>query len=235
MAPLMSITFFLLLVIISLSTLPPSIRSQSCQETGNYIDDCWRLDENWADNRFALADCALGFGQAAQGGRDGAIYTVTDPSDDSENPAEGTLRYGVIQTEPLWIVFQEDMTIKLQADLTFVNPYKTIDGRGANVEITGGAGLVLEGVSNIIIHGIRVHNIVYSTDSASVRLTPKKAVTRDSFGEDGIRVIESSKNIWIDHCYLSECYDGLLDVTRGSTDVTISNCVFENHNKVIKD
>uniref|UniRef100_M8C0B6 Pectate lyase n=1 Tax=Aegilops tauschii TaxID=37682 RepID=M8C0B6_AEGTA len=39
--------------------------------------------------------------------------------------------------------------------------------------------------------------------------------------------------VWIDHNTLSRCEDGLLDVTRSSTDVTISNNWFHDHDKVM--
>ncbi|KAH9330619.1 hypothetical protein KI387_002727, partial [Taxus chinensis] len=35
--------------------------------TGNPIDDCWRCDPNWVNNRKRLADCAIGFGKNAIG------------------------------------------------------------------------------------------------------------------------------------------------------------------------
>nr|GMD88026.1 dof zinc finger protein DOF3.5 [Ipomoea batatas] len=51
----------------------------------------------------------------------GKIYVVSDSSDDSAvEPKPGIIR-GVIQTEPLWIVFAADMTIDLQHDLTVSN------------------------------------------------------------------------------------------------------------------
>jgi pectate lyase len=105
--------------------------------TGNPIDDCWRCDPGWHNNRQRLADCGIGFGRNALGGRDGRIYVVTDSSDnDAVNPKPGTLRYAVIQDEPLWIIFQHDMVITLKEEL-IMNSFKTIDGRGANVHISG--------------------------------------------------------------------------------------------------
>ena len=38
---------------------------------------------------------------------------------------------------------------------------------------------------------------------------------------DAIRLVSASK-VWIDHNTLFSCQDGLLDVTRGSTFVTVS-------------
>ncbi|PKI36083.1 hypothetical protein CRG98_043554, partial [Punica granatum] len=42
--------------------------------TGNPIDDCWRCDPKWHQRRKRLADCAIGFGRNAVGGRDGRYY-----------------------------------------------------------------------------------------------------------------------------------------------------------------
>lgn len=101
--------------------------------TGNPIDDCWRCDPEWESNRRRLTGCGLGFGRDAIGGRDGELYVVIDASDaDAVNPRPGTLRHAVIQTEPLWIVFARDMTIRLSQEL-LINSYKTIDGRGHEV------------------------------------------------------------------------------------------------------
>ncbi|KAM7265603.1 hypothetical protein ACFE04_003286 [Oxalis oulophora] len=83
----------------------------SCS-TGNPIDDCWRCDPNWQLHRKSLANCGIGFGRNAIGGRDGKYYIVTDPNDDDPvNPRPGTLRHAVIQEDPLWIVFKRDMVI----------------------------------------------------------------------------------------------------------------------------
>uniref|UniRef100_A0A2N9IUB2 Pectate lyase n=1 Tax=Fagus sylvatica TaxID=28930 RepID=A0A2N9IUB2_FAGSY len=159
--------------------------------TGNPIDDCWRCDPNWQNNRQRLADCGIGFGRNSLGGKGGRIYTVTDSSDrDASNPVPGTLRHAVIQDEPLWIVFSADMSIKLQHELIF-NSYKTVDGRGVNVHITGGRS-----------------------------------------DGDGISIF-SARQIWIDHCALSYCTDGLIDAIMGSTAITISNNYFSHHDEVM--
>lgn len=60
-----------------------------CMAT-NLIDKCWRCDPQWADNREKYADCAMGFGSKATGGKGGRVYVVSDNSDsDVENPAPG--------------------------------------------------------------------------------------------------------------------------------------------------
>nr|GMD01197.1 pectate lyase-like [Ipomoea batatas] len=171
----------------------------SCS-TGNPIDDCWRCDPNWEKNRQRLADCAIGFGKDALGGKNGRVYVVTDSGDDDPvNPKPGTLRHAVIQDEPLWITFQRDMVIQLKQELV-MNSYKTIDGRGASVHISGGPCITIHYATNIIIHGIHVHDW---------------------------------KHIWVDHCSLSNCHDGLVDAIHGSTAITISNNYFTHHDKVM--
>ncbi|XP_066358020.1 probable pectate lyase 22 [Miscanthus floridulus] len=180
--------------------------------SGNPVDDCWRCDPSWADNRQRLADCVVGFGRAAIGGKNGKTYVVTDPSDDADpaSPAPGTLRYGVIQQKPLWITFARDMTIRPKQDL-LVASYKTVDGRGAGVVVgDGGACFVLRNVSNVIIHGLTIRGC---------KPAPALSPSAESEG-DGITVFRAT-NVWVDHCTLEACADGLIDVTDGSTNVTL--------------
>ncbi|XP_021812918.1 probable pectate lyase 12 isoform X2 [Prunus avium] len=138
---------------------------------GNPIDDCWECDPNWPDNRQNLADCAIGFGQYALGGKGGEYDVVTDSSnDDAVNPRPGTLRYAVIQTEPLWIVFPGNMLIKLSQELIF-NSCKTLNGSGANVHIVGGGCITLQFISNVIIHNVHIHHC-YPSGDANVCSSP---------------------------------------------------------------
>ncbi|KAJ8445053.1 hypothetical protein Cgig2_022573 [Carnegiea gigantea] len=214
----------------SVEHVSSSSSSSGCL-TGNPIDDCWRCDPNWASNRQRLADCGIGFGRSAIGGKGGQIYVVTDSSDpDPVNPRPGTLRYAVLKEEPLWIVFASDMTIKLRYEL-IVNSHKTIDGRGAKVYITGGGCITLQYVSNVIIHNIHIHHCV-PAGNAIIRSSPTHVGYRTKSDGDGITIFGAS-NIWVDHCTLSSCTDGLIDATMGSTGITISNCHFSHHNDVM--
>uniref|UniRef100_A0A0E0ISW9 Pectate lyase n=1 Tax=Oryza nivara TaxID=4536 RepID=A0A0E0ISW9_ORYNI len=201
--------------------------------TGNPIDDCWRCaGTDWRQDRQRLADCGIGFGRNAMGGKGGPVYVVTDPSDgDPVNPAPGTLRYGAIQEGPLWIVFAGDMTIRLNEEL-LVNSYKTIDGRGANVHVgAGGACITLQYVSNVIIHNIHVHDCV-PAGNANVRASPTHYGWRTRSDGDGISLY-SARDVWVDHCALSRCADGLIDTIMGSTAITVSNSYFSHHNEVM--
>jgi len=193
------------------------------------IDSCRLAKSNWVSNRKALADCAIGFGKDAIGGKYGAIYEVTDSSDDPISPKPGTLRYAVVQTQPLWIIFARDMSIQLKNEL-IMNSYKTIDGRGAKVEITNGPCITIQGVSHVIIHGISIHDCRPSK-AGLVMSTPSHVGHRQGSDGDAISIFASS-NVWIDHCLLARCADGLIDVIHASTAITISNNYFTQHDKV---
>ncbi|KAK2365802.1 pectate lyase [Trifolium repens] len=197
----------------------------------NPIDRCWRCKADWAQNRFQLAKCGKGFGRKATGGLGGPIYVVTDESDnDMVTPKPGTLRFGAVQKGPLWITFQRSMIIRLNQEL-MVSSDKTIDGRGVNVQIRDGAGITMQFVNNVIIHGLHITNI---------KAKPGGMI-RDSFDHVGLRTrsdgdaisVFGSSNIWIDHISLSQCEDGLVDVIQASTGITISNCHMTKHNDVM--
>ncbi|XP_044460824.1 probable pectate lyase 13 [Mangifera indica] len=209
-----------------------SIQQKDQCLTGNPIDDCWRCDPNWATtNRQRLADCTIGFGQGTLGGKGGQIYVVTDSSDrNPANPTPGTLRYAVIQEEPLWIVFSSNMLIRLKHEL-IINNYKTIDGRGAIVHITGNGCLTIQYVSHVIVHNIHIHHCKPSGNTM-IASSPTHVGYRGRSDGDGISITGAHK-IWIDHCSLSYCTDGLIDAILGSTAITISNNYFSHHNEVM--
>ncbi|KAF3780144.1 putative pectate lyase 22 [Nymphaea thermarum] len=199
--------------------------------TGNPIDDCWRCDPNWEANRQRLADCAYGFGKNALGGKNGKIYVVTDSGDDDPvTPNPGTLRYAVIQNEPLWIIFARDMVIQLKEEL-IMNSYKTIDGRGASVHIANGPCITIQYVTNIIIHGVHIHDCKQGGNTY-VRDSPEHYGYRTISDGDGVSIFGAS-HIWVDHCSLSNCHDGLVDAIHGSTAITISNNYMTHHDKVM--
>ncbi|XP_022143904.1 probable pectate lyase 4 [Momordica charantia] len=124
----------------------------------------------------------------------------------------GSLRFGCRKKEPLWIIFEVSGTIHLSTYLS-VSSYKTIDGRGQRIKLTG-KGLRLKECEHVIVcnlefEGGRGHDV------------------------DGIQIKPNSKHIWIDRCSLRDYDDGLIDITRGSTDITISRCYFAQHDKTM--
>jgi len=120
----------------------------------------------------------------------------------------GSLREGCRRIEPLWIVFEVSGTIQLSSYLS-VSSYKTIDGRGQRVKLTG-KGLRLKECEHIIVcnlefEGGRGHDV------------------------DGIQIKPNSRHIWIDRCTLRDYDDGLIDITRQSTDITVSRWAHSLH------
>jgi pectate lyase len=85
---------------------------------------------------------------------------------------------------------------------------KTIIGVGSGSGVTGG-GFNLSGVRNVIIRNLRFTNA----------------------NDDSINVQESTTNVWIDHNDLSNGYDGLIDIKRGSDFITVSWNHLHNHDK----
>ncbi|KAH0458765.1 hypothetical protein IEQ34_011579 [Dendrobium chrysotoxum] len=154
----------------------------------------------------ALAGKAEGFGRHAIGGLHGAIYVVTNLDDDGF----GSLREGCRRKEQLWIVFEVSGSIQLSSSLR-VSSYKTIDGRGQKIKITG-KGLKLAECEHVIICNLELEG-------------------GRGHDADGIQIKPKSRHIWIDRCSLRDFDDGLIDITQESTDITISRCHFSMHDK----
>ncbi|PKA64098.1 putative pectate lyase 16 [Apostasia shenzhenica] len=234
--PILILTLFVLLCTTSFSvSLAAAGMLQRQGSSMNSIDRCWRRDTRWAANRQQLASCSVGFAgkMINNGGRGLRWYVVTDAGDSPASPQPGTLRYGATMIAgKVWITFARDMQIKLERPL-LVSSFTTIDGRGAVVQIAGGCGFVLDKVHDVIIHGLHFHHN-RATPAAVGPVAAPGGKTKDLWGADGdaIRLISSSK-IWIDHNTLFTGEDGLIDVTRGSTDITISNNWFRDHDKVM--
>ncbi|OWM82349.1 hypothetical protein CDL15_Pgr001923 [Punica granatum] len=156
----------------------------------------------------SLAGQAEGFGRFAVGGLHGPLYHVTTLADDGP----GSLRDGCRKKEPLWIVFDISGTIHLSSYLN-VSSYKTIDGRGQRIKFTG-KGLRLKECEHVIIC-----NLEFEGGRGP--------------DVDGIQIKPNSKHIWIDRCSLRDYDDGLIDITRQSTDITVSRCHFSAHDKTM--
>lgn len=105
----------------------------------------------------------------------------------------------------LWIRFKPGLKGTIDSsDEIRVRSNKTIDGRGANITLSGGA-LELDRVYNAIVAYLRFRDM----------------------DDDGVRVIDGCSNVWVDHCtFQGPSVDGAIDVTVGSHDVAISWCHF---------
>ena len=118
----------------------------------------------------------------------------------------------------------------------------TIIGLGESSGIKGGE-ILLKNVQNIAIRNIKFEDA----------FDPFPDIQKnDGFNAqyDALN-IDTSKNIWIDHCHLKDTinlnhvqlaggettkwqtYDGLCDIKGESTAITVSNNIFENHDKTM--
>jgi pectate lyase len=102
---------------------------------------------------------------------------------------------------------------------TALRSNKTIVGIGANARLING-GLELYNRSNIIIQNITFVNAP----------------------DDWLKVNQGTHHVWVDHCTFTDGdvadpaganHDGLFDITRQSSHITISYCLFLNHAKTI--
>lgn len=151
---------------------------------------------------------AVGYGRATTGGAGGTVCHVTGLGD----AGPGTLRDCATRSGATWVVFDLSGDISLRSMIGVASD-KTIDGRGRKVRIRG-YGLRIAGVRNVILE-----NLLFDDGAGS--------------NEDAIQIIDGAQNVVVDHCTLSDFTDGLLDITRGATDVTVSWNRFTDHDKVM--
>lgn len=151
--------------------------------------------------------CSLGFctlNGGTTGGAGGNTVTVTTV-DELEAAASADGAAIIIVDGQL----TGNTKIRVAADKTIVG---TLGSSLINV------GLLVKGVSNVIIRNLKIAKVV--------------ADNGDAIG------IQDSTNVWVDHCDLSsdmdngkDFYDGLLDITHASEFVTVSNTFFHDHYK----
>ena len=140
------------------------------------------------------------------GGAAGEVVRVTNRQD---------LAKYAKASEPYTIIVEgkfEGNGLNRQKDVIEVNSNKTIVGvKGAEL---AGIGLNINGKQNIIIRNLIIHHA----------------------DPDGIAA-RNSHHIWIDHCEVysqdeeKEDWDGLIDLTVGSSYLTVSYCYLHDHHK----
>ena len=151
-----------------------------------------------------------GAGQATTGGGDSPPVIVRDVD---------RLTAELQRLEPAVILLDGMLTttatVKMTLDKDLPGGNKTLIGMGASSGLTG-AGLDLSYAGNVILRNLKISKVYV--------------------GEGDAITILASHNIWIDHCDLSSDradttsgYDGLVDITHGSSNVTISWTLFHDH------
>ncbi|MDC0676937.1 pectate lyase family protein [Sorangium atrum] len=118
------------------------------------------------------------------------------------------------------LIIQITGKISGSGDDVDVTSDKTLVGVGSSGELEG-IGLNLRRSSNIIVRNLKIHHVLASSGNG-----------------DGIHMDESH-NVWIDHCELwaespavnsdKDKYDGLIDATHESSNITISWSYLHDH------
>jgi pectate lyase len=152
----------------------------------------------------AVTGTATGFAAGTTGGAGGPTVQV-------DTAAE--LLSSIATPGPLTICVVG--TITLPAGMYDVTSDKSIVGVGATAGITGGGFNIGLPVSEVTsppanaVHNVIIQNLSFRNAS-----------------DDSINVQMFSHHVWIDHNDLAQGYDGLIDIKRGSSLVTVS----WNHN-----
>ncbi len=116
-------------------------------------------------------------------------------------PRAGTLRDALARPGPVWVRFAVDGVIRLSAPIR-IPSNTTVDGRGANVTVTGKT-LRVEGVSNVILTGLSLRSGVGGNT-------------------DGVLVQRGSRRVWLDHLDIAGFPDEAIDISQGASLVTVS-------------
>ncbi|MEV4275024.1 family 16 glycoside hydrolase [Actinoplanes xinjiangensis] len=152
----------------------------------------------------AVTGTATGFAAGTTGGAGGPTVQV-------DTAAE--LLSSIATPGPLTICVVG--TITLPAGMYDVTSHKSIVGVGATAGITGGGFNIGLPVSEVTsppanaVHNVIIQNLSFRNAS-----------------DDSINVQMFSHHVWIDHNDLAQGYDGLIDIKRGASLVTVS----WNHN-----
>jgi pectate lyase len=177
----------------------------------------------------------VGFGEATTGGNGGSIITVTSYAQ-LKSYAESSNSY----------IIQVKGKIENGADGGSVNikSNKTIIGLGDSALLYG-VGLTLNGYNNVIIRNLKLTMMGVTTRTNKTGVySPTGDEGRPQIltnGGDCIRITGNSYNIWVDHCELYsenpdiqtniDLYDGLVDITGASHNITVSWNYIHDHHK----
>lgn len=149
-----------------------------------------------ADEAAPEAASPLGFGAGTTGGAGGETVRVSS--------ADAFI--DAVQSDGPRVV-EVDGNVQL-GDMTKVASDKTIVGVGTNGRISGGGGLNISEVSNVI-----VQNLTISGSS-----------------DDNVNV-QYATDVWLDHNTLTGASDGNLDIKRASDNITVSWNHFHDQDK----
>ncbi|MFD7409069.1 pectinesterase family protein [Streptomyces sp. NPDC059866] len=143
------------------------------------------------------------------GGRDGKTVTVTTLAD---------LEKYATAAEPYVIVVAGTITMNPVGKEIKVASDKTIVGSGTSGQIVGGGFFLGTGVHNVIIRNLTIRDSY-------------QGVWNDKDHDFDAVQMDGAHHVWIDHNDLRHMADGLIDVRKDSTNVTVSWNRLSDNNK----
>jgi pectate lyase len=120
---------------------------------------------------------------------------------------------GVVINGPY--IIQISGTINLAARVDIM-PNRTVIGIGTDPTVTG-ANLRVRGAGSHPGYNVIIRNLIL------------KNHTLDD--KDGITIQDNAHHVWVDHCTISTCSDGALDISHASDYITVSWNYFYNQDK----
>lgn len=131
---------------------------------------------------------------------------------EDNNLPEVVLIRGVIEADPTEVItVKRGGNISILGDTTGAESFASLKNVSLNIR----------DYSNVIIRNLKIHEVFYPNDGIT---------------------IDHCHHVWIDHCELHskigsgigvDTYDGLLDIKKGSHNVTVSWCYFHDHMKTL--
>ncbi len=158
-----------------------------------------------------------GFASVNAWGQNGTTGGAGGPTVEVDTAAE--LISAIAQSGPLNVCVRGMITVP--AGMYDVSSDKTIVGIGASSGITGGGLNIGLPLSDAILEppANAVHNVII------------RNLNFRNANDDSINVQMFSHHIWLDHNDLAQGYDGLIDIKRGSSYITVSWNHLHNHSK----
>jgi len=164
----------------------------------------------WSDAADGFASVNAMGQNGTTGGAGGRTVTVTNQADLN--------RYATAE-EPYTIRVKGAITITPKGKEVRVASDKTLIGVGKTGEIVEGGFFLRPGVHNVIIRNLTIRDTFVEGDWAGK--------TQDF---DGLQM-DTAHHVWIDHCHFSRHGDGCIDSRKDTTYLTVSWCIFSDHNK----
>lgn len=143
------------------------------------------------------------------GGRDGQIVTVRTQAD---------LEKYATAAEPYVIVVAATINMNPVGKEIKVQSDKTIVGAGTSGHIVGGGFFLGSGVHNVIIRNLTIRDAY-------------QGIWNDKDHDFDAIQMDGAHHVWIDHNDLRHMADGLIDVRKDSTNVTVSWNKLSQNNK----